>query len=285
MYSVKLVSGVMIPCMGYGTGVINFPSIHQKVKDLKKDIREISLLSKVNRLGVSLIDTSDSYGKSQKYIGKYVTPNREKIFICSKISNRAQYLNQVSECFEKMLAELKTDYIDLLLLHWPVTEVFVKSWKVLENLYKSKKVKAIGMANCNIHHLKDLMANCEIPPMINQIECHPLFTQELLREYCNSHDIKVMAYTPTGRMDARLNISPLKDIAYNKAKSIPQIIMRWHLQLGNIPIVNTSKKQHLMENIDIFDFELSKDDMEVISGININSRLRFDPDNCDFTKL
>ncbi len=285
MNTILLSNGIEMPCLGYGTGVVNFPSKRQKLKDAKRDLLEIQLLSQLLDIGVSLIDTSDSYDKSQWHIGRVIKKQRNRFFICSKISNKAQYNDTVRECFYKMLEQLNTDYIDLLLLHWPVTDYFLKSWKVLESLYKEKRVNAIGVANCNIHHLEDILETCSIQPMVNQIECHPLFTQDLLREYCKKNNIQIMAYTPTGRMDNRLNISCVKTIAEKHKKSMAQVILRWHYQLGNIPVINTSKKNHLVDNVKIFDFELSEKEVKAILSSNINSRLRYDADNCDFTKL
>ena len=121
--------------------------------------------------------------------------------------------------------------------------------------------------------------------MINQIECHPLFTQNELREYCNKENIKVMAYTATARMDDRLKNTCIVDLAKKYNKTVAQIILKWHIQIGNIPIFNTNSIKHYKENMDIEDFELSKEEIQQINSANINSRLRYDPDNCDFTKL
>lgn len=280
-----LSNGVKIPCIAYGTGVINFPSRKINTDTLVHDIREIRLLSQLSRCGISLIDTSESYGKSHIHLRRVLNESRKDYFICTKISNQAQYSNQVKESFEIMLKELGTDYIDLLLLHWPVPEIYLKSWKILEELYLSDRCSAIGVANFNIHHLEKLRNNCDIMPMVNQFECHPLFSQSELRDYCNNRDIQVMAYTSTARMDQRLNITSIKEISNKHKKSMAQVILRWHIQLGNIPIINTSRYSHLLDNANIFDFILSDKEMKSINEININSRLRYDPDNCNFSKL
>ncbi len=121
--------------------------------------------------------------------------------------------------------------------------------------------------------------------MVNQFECHPLFTQNELRDYCKENGIQVMAYTPTGRMDERLSKTVIPKLAEKYGKSMAQIIIRWHIQLGNIPIVNTTSKKHFDENYDVFDFQLLPEEVEAITAANINSRLRYDPDNCDFRQL
>ena len=177
------------------------------------------------------------------------------------------------------------EYVDLYLMHWPVTGKFIDSWKEMEKLYKEGKCKAIGVCNFNIHHFEELKKHAEIMPMVNEIECHPLFTQNEIREYCKENDIQVMAYTSTARMDRRFSNTCLKDIANKYMKNEAQVILKWHQQIGNIPIVNSSNKDHMLANIQINDFILSDEDIIKINNMNINSRLRYDPDNCDFTKL
>ena len=170
-------------------------------------------------------------------------------------------------------------------MHWPVTDYFLDSWKEMEKLYKEGMCKAIGVCNCNIHHLNELESVAEIMPMVNEFECHPLFTQKELREYCKEKNIQVMAYTSTGRMDERLKKTVLVPLAKKYNKSIAQIILRWHQQIGNIPIINSVNPKHMVENTNIYDFNLSNEEIASIESININSRLRYDPDNCDFKQL
>lgn len=183
------------------------------------------------------------------------------------------------------LKNLDTDYVDLYLMHWPVEGKYIKSWKIMERLYEKGLAKAIGVCNCNIHHLEELRKQAKIMPMVNQFECHPLFTQNELREYCKENNIQVMAYTPTARMDERLFKTVLSKIAKKYSKTVAQIIIKWHIQIGNIPIVNTSNLEHLRQNYNVFDFELTQQEVYEITKININSRLRYDPDNCDFRQL
>ena len=122
-------------------------------------------------------------------------------------------------------------------------------------------------------------------PMVNQFECHPLFTQENLRKYCKDNNIQVMAYTATARMDERLNKTIIPKLAEKYNKTMAQIIIRWHIQVENIPLVNTSSVKHIKENFDVWDFKLTQEEVDKISAVNINSRLRYDPENCDFTQL
>lgn len=170
-------------------------------------------------------------------------------------------------------------------MHWPVEGHYLDNWKQMEELYREGVCKAIGVCNCNIHHLRELEKCAEIMPMVNQIECHPLFTQEKLRTYCKEKGIQIMAYTSTARMDERMRKTCLTPIAKKYGKNMTQVILKWHQQIGNIPIVNTYNTNHMLDNLDIDNFRLTEEEIEQISKININSRLRYDPDNCDFSQL
>jgi diketogulonate reductase-like aldo/keto reductase len=153
-------------------------------------------------------------------------------------------------------------------------------------LHQQGFCKSIGVANCHQHHLEEILKVSDVVPAINQIEVHPLFTQKPLIEYCKLKGIVVEAYTPVARCDDRLIRLPLlRNIAEKYNKKINQIILRWHIQNGVIPIVRSLNAKHQIENISIFDFELTREEIEKIDSININSRLRYDPDNCDFSIL
>ena len=153
-------------------------------------------------------------------------------------------------------------------------------------LYDEGYIKALGVANCHQHHIEELLKVSEVIPAVNQIEVHPLFTQKTLIEYCQNKGIVVEAYTPIARFDDRLVRLPLlKRIAQKYNKTIVQIVLRWHIQNGLIPIVRSLNKKRQLENISIFDFKLTADEMDSIDRININARVRYDPDNCDFSIL
>lgn len=256
----------------------------------KKQFQKDKSLPEIIRLaydkGLRMYDTSRAYAGSEYVIGMQLKEKKHSTFkIVTKLCNSDQYQGDVRQAFEKSLSELQMDYVDVYLMHWPVKDHFIYSWKQMEELYKEGKCKAIGVCNFNIHHLEELKEHAEILPMVNQFECHPLFTQKALRNYCANNGIQVMAYTATARNDERLRKTALVPIAKKYDKSVTQVILRWHQQVGNIPIVNTSNKEHLLDNINIKDFSLTEDEIEAIERININSRLRYDPDNCDFTQL
>ena len=298
----NLYNGVSIPDLCYGTSIVylyrygetNFARranywLKNCIKNrpqIKLDISAPKAIKSAMENDIRCFDTSRAYGGAEYVLGKVLKKyDRNKYFVITKLRNKDQFQGNIREAFEKSLSELGMEYVDLYLMHWPVTDLYVKNWKVLEQLYDEGLCKAIGVCNCNIHHLKEIGATANIKPMVNQFECHPLFTQDELRNYCNENDIQVMAYTPTGRMDQRLNKTVLVSIAQQYKKSVAQIILRWHQQIGNIPVVNSSNSKHVIENSEIYDFELNNDEINQILKININSRLRYDPDNCDFRKL
>lgn len=304
MVNEKILSnGVKIPEIGYGTSIVltykyknNFNKIDVVkywIKNFLKNKEQFKMDKAINKIlfeanfcGCSMFDTSRAYAGSEYSIGKMLNKNdRSKFFIITKLCNSDQRTGNVEKALKKSLSELQTDYVDLYLIHWPQTGTWIKCWKQMEAMYKDGLCRAIGVCNCNIHHIEELKSFAEIMPMVNQFECHPLFTQDKLRNYCKDNDIQVMAYTPTARMDERLSKTVLTNIAEKYHKSIAQVILKWHIQIGNIPIVNTSSIDHLKDNINIFDFELTNEEVDSITKININSRLRYDPDNCDFSKL
>lgn len=301
MKYVNLSNSLKMPYISYGTSIINI-NTDSKIRNIKshvgkilkldfKSLKKESGLKKILKYmdrnnDISMIDTSSAYGASEYIIGKNINnKNRNKFFIVTKLSNKDQYNSNVEKALRLSLRKLNIDCVDTYLMHWPVTEKYLDSWKQMEQCYKKGLCKSIGVCNCNIHHLEEIKKIAEIKPMINQIECHPLFTQNDLREYCKKENIKVMAYTSTARMDDRLKNTCIPELAKKYNKTIAQIILKWHTQIGNIPIFNTNSVKHYKENLNIEDFEMTKDEIMRISSANINSRLRYDPDNCDFRKL
>lgn len=299
----KLSNGVEVPNLCFGTGItgvhcegikksIILVKLFLKMK-LNRDFNDSKnnyYLPKIIKLcmdnGCNHFDTSRAYGASEYMLGSVLKSYpRNSYFVTTKLCNQDQLKDNVRGGLETSLKELGMEYVDLYLMHWPVTGKFIDSWKEMEKLYKEGKCKAIGVCNFNIHHFEELKKHAEIMPMVNEIECHPLFTQNEIREYCKENDIQVMAYTSTARMDRRFSNTCLKDIANKYMKNEAQVILKWHQQIGNIPIVNSSNKDHMLANIQINDFILSDEDIIKINNMNINSRLRYDPDNCDFTKL
>jgi diketogulonate reductase-like aldo/keto reductase len=202
------------------------------------------------------------------------------------VSNPAQLEKRVREELLSFLLSMQLDYVDLLQIHWPVTNLYLDTWREMEKLKEEGLVRHLGVANCHRHHLEEIFSICKYQPEVGQFEIHPLFTQKSLIEFYKQHEIIVEAYTPLARNDDRLvRIPLLKKMETRYKKTYAQIILRWHVQNGCIPLVRSMNPQHQQEDFDIFDFELSSEDMEAIDGLNINSRLRYDPDNCDFSIL
>lgn len=302
--NIKLNNGVEIPVIGIGPGSVGEllkPTLHSNTfitkveRKLTSRIKNhfirrnyIKSLANALNLGYRLIDYSFAYGDGSDILEaiKMSGLKREDIFLTSRVSNNQQFNGTVREDFLRSLEKVGLDYIDMFMFHWPVTDHFVDTYKEMEKLYKEGYVKVLGVANCHQHHLQDIMDNCEIIPAVDQFEIHPLFTQKPLIEFCHQHGIAVQAYTPLARNDDRLRKNLiLQGLSKKYHKTIQQIILRWDVQLQQIPIPRSLNPNRQKQNIDIFDFSLTEEEIKAIDSININSRLRFDPDNLDFHSI
>lgn len=299
-----LSSGIKIPVIGFGPGIMGYKTGLTKSRNyffsllLRANNKYIARprlrknfsnsISSALKCGFRLFDYSNTYG-NLNLVGQALRKSgveRKQLFVTTRISNYAQFNNAVREEFLKSLSDLNLEYVDLLQFHWPVTDKYIDTWKEMLKLKEEGYVRILGVANCHKHHIEELEEETGVLPEVNQIEVHPLFTQKQLINYCKSKGILVEAYTPVARYDDRLIRLPLLKKLENKyGKNFIQIILRWHIQNGLIPIVRALNPKHQKSNIDIFDFELSKDDMKLIDSINIDSRLRYNPDNCDFSIL
>lgn len=300
----ELLRGNRIPPIGIGPGGMGYSDKYKKKKSglslfcnkvynklygrpkLKRNY--IASVENAFRLGYRLLDYSSAYGDGS-LIGEAIRRSgvrREELFITTRVSNRAQERHTVREEFLKCMKGMGVDYVDLLQFHWPVTGLYLDTWREMEKLKDEGLVKHLGVANCHQHHLEEIFKICKYRPEVGQFEIHPLFTQKPLIEYYKKQGIVVEAYTPLARYDDRLVRLPLlKRLEKKYNKTFVQIILRWHIQNGCIPLVRSLTPGHQQENFNIFDFELDTEDMKAIDGININSRLRYDPDNCDFSIL
>ena len=300
--SFELYNGTSIPFIGTGPGaplsgkgwkwISHIPIVGRVVNAIVSRLsgyynkkKWVNSLAMSLKMGYRLIDYSSAYGNEQ-LLQKAIKKSglkREDLFIISRASNNDQFNHRVRESFLDSLRKIGIDYLDLYMFHWPVTEHYIETYKELEKLYKEGLVKAIGVCNCHQHHLEKIMQECEIVPMVDEFEVHPLFTQKPLIQFCKEHGIHVIAYTPLARNDDRLQKNLiLRDIAKKYNKTIYQVILRWDVQNGLTPIPRSKNSERNRANFDIFDFELTEEEMKAIDGINIYSRLRFDPDNLDF---
>lgn len=293
----KLENGVQVPVLCFGPGMLSrglkhhstiLGKLHNRLKIRMNELTYCRAIQCAISYGYSFIDHSIAYGH-EDLIAKAISQskkNRDELFLTTRIPNQAQYNGKIRDVFFKYLEKLGTDYIDLLMFHWPVTGCYLNTWNEMVKLKKEGYCRVLGVANCQEHHIKELLNNSDDKPLINQVEIHPLFTQKRLIEYCKKQNIQVEAYTPLARFDERMTRLPLlKSMCIKYHKTLAQLVLKWHVQNGIIPVFRSLKPTRLYENMNIFDFNISEDDMKAIDSININSRLRYDPDNCDFTIL
>ncbi len=300
METFKYNKNLELPQLGFGPGIMScnqrlLPAGGIFAKAANKFYYRPSLekcyvnaISTALKMGYHLLDYSTSYGNWGLF-GQGIRKSgvdRKKLFITTRVSNEAQRTFKVRDEFFRFLKETKLEYVDLLQFHWPVPGFFLDTWREMEKLLEEGYVKHLGVANCHQHHIEEILKICKYRPEIGQFEIHPLFTQKKLVNYYQSQGIAVEAYTALARYDDRLMRLPLlKELGEKYKKNVVQIILRWHIQCGVIPVVRAMSYEHQKTNIEIFDFSLSDKDIERINSININSRLRFDPDNCDFSIL
>ncbi|MFQ6386465.1 aldo/keto reductase [Priestia aryabhattai] len=273
--TVTLHNGVKMP--GFGLGVFKVEEGPELVKAIKVAIKH----------GYRSIDTAAIYG-NEEGVGQGIREglkeagiSRENVFVTSKVWNADLGYDATIAAYETSLKKLGLDYLDLYLIHWPVEGKYKEAWRALETLYKEGKVKAIGVSNFQVHHLKDLMEDAEIKPVINQVEYHPRLTQKELQAFCEKHHIQLEAWSPL-MQGALLDNEVLTEIANKHNKSVAQVILRWDVQNGIITIPKSTKEHRIVENASIFDFELTKEEMERIDELNQNHRVGPDPDNFDF---
>ncbi len=268
----KLSNGAEIPVLGLGV----FRS---------KDGQETSNAVRwAIEAGYIHIDTAKIYG-NEASVGQGVRDSgiaREKLCVTTKLWNDDMRANRQLQAIDESLKALGMEYVDLYLIHWPV-ENYVESWKAMEKILASGKARSIGVSNFQPHHLDTLMAQSEVMPVVNQVEMHPYLTQEDLRRYSGEKGIAVQSWSPLGGQGGNvLDDAKIKEIADKYGKSPAQVIIRWDLQHGVITIPKSVHKERIIENADVFNFQLSDADMAAIDSLNKNSRVGPDPDNFDF---
>ena len=239
-------------------------------------------------VGFRAFDTARDYG-NEHIVGKVLKEclneqgmKREDIFITTKIGNSQQQLGNIEQQIDISLRNLQTEYVDLWLMHWPYPDYYVDTWHKMEKVYKTGKVRAIGMANYRLRHFEHLFKEgIEIMPHCVQFELHPLRTAEDIVTFCRERNIAIQAYSPLCRMiDPIRNSELLKGIAEVHNKTIAQVILRWHFQNHTVPVFKSLKVYRLKENFDIFDFELTKDEMKQVSSLNQDYKYHLESASC-----
>ena len=233
--------------------------------------------------GYRHIDTAALY-ENEKGVGVAVKEcgvPRKEIFVTSKVWNSNQGYESTLRAFDVSLKKLGMDYMDLYLVHWPVQGKYKDTWRALEKIYKEGRAKAIGVSNFLRQHLDDLLKSAEIKPMVNQMEFHPFLVQQELIDFCVSQHIQYEAWSPLMQGKV-LEVKLLQDMAKKYNKTVAQIVLRWDLQKGVITIPKSVRKEIIVSNAQLFDFELLPEDVKLIDSLDKHYRTGADPDNFDF---
>ncbi|MHC5251285.1 aldo/keto reductase [Listeria kieliensis] len=272
--SVKLANGTKIP--GFGLGVFQVA-----------DQETSAAVKEAITAGYRLIDTAQIYGNERgtgegiKQGLKAANLKREDLFVTSKVWNNHLSYEETVQAFHESLEKLGLDYLDLYLIHWPGKDAFRASYKALEDLYREGKIKAIGVSNFQIHHLEELLEFATIKPVLNQIELHPKLIQKELRTFCEERDIRIQAWSPL--MQGQILSDPvLENIAQTHQRSVAQIVLRWDIQQDILVVSKSTKPERIQSNAQLFDFELTQEEVNMVNALNENHRVGPDPDQFDF---
>ncbi|MFD1850835.1 aldo/keto reductase [Oceanobacillus bengalensis] len=263
MQNIILNNGLSMPQLGFGVWKV-------------PDDEATPAVKKALEVGYRSIDTAMIYG-NEVGVGKAIADSgipREELFITTKVWNSDHGYDNTLKAFDTSLEKLGLDYVDLYLIHWPAPKYdqYVETYKALEKLYKDGRVKAIGVCNFDTEHLERLLNECEVVPVVNQVECHPYLQQKELKHFCLEHNIIVEAYSPLMNGNDVLHDEVIKGIAGKHKKSAAQVILRWHLQSGVIVIPKSVTPSRMEENLNVFDFELSNEEMDKIAALDRNMR-------------
>lgn len=275
MKNVVLNNGIEMPWIGLGT----YPMRGEECQNA---------VESAAAAGYMLFDTSAIY-RNAEAIGtafKNSFLRREDYFLMTKISNRLQETRNVRAALTDTLHFLRLDYVDMYLLHWPNPGTYIECYQQMEELQKEGLTRAIGVSNFHEHHLEKLFQYSSIVPAVNQVELHPLLSQEKLANFCTQRGITMISYSPFARMHEKLMEHPvLLALAEKYGVKVTQIIVRWNYQHGYIVIPKSANPVRQRENIFVDTFELTETEMRDIDACNEDFRVRYNPDTCDFTKL
>jgi methylglyoxal/glyoxal reductase len=265
--TVTLSNGVKMPYLGIGVYLVN-------------DGEEIAdVVGQAIRCGFRLIDTATAY-KNEAGVGKTISAadiSREDLFLTTKVANNDQGYEETLRAFDASLHKLGLEYVDLYMIHWPVKSKIENTWKALEKIYESGLARAIGVSNFGIDQLKILLQSAKILPMVDQFEFHPLLQQKPLRDFCKQYGVQVEAYSPL--IQGHFLKAPfISELAEKYNRTFAQVILRWDLQHGAVSIPKSSNPARIKENSEIFDFEISEEDMMKIDSLDSNQRFGSPPE-------
>jgi 2,5-diketo-D-gluconate reductase A len=267
---VMLNNGQQIPQLGFGVFLV--PPAQTE-----------AAVTQALQAGYRHIDTAQMY-RNEAEVGQAIAKSglsRGEVFVTTKLNNGAHRPDDARRAFDGSLKALGTDYVDLFLIHWPLPTRydgdFVSTWRTLEQFYADGRARSIGVSNFQPHHLRRIHTEGEITPAVDQVEVNPYLTQDEVRRFCSEHQIAVEAWSPLGR-GKLLGDPTIDDIARKYGKTPAQVVLRWHIERGDVVFPKSVSAARIKENIDIFDFELAGDDVEAISALNRNQRTGPDPD-------
>jgi 2,5-diketo-D-gluconate reductase A len=270
--TINLNNGNTIPQLGFGVFQI-------------KPADTAQATGEAFEIGYRHIDTAQMYG-NEKEVGEAVAKSgldRGELFITSKVNNNQQTRDEVLASFDKSLQDLGLEYVDLMLIHWPLATVrdFTIAWKALEEVYREGRARSIGVSNFQPHHIRRLKAETEIPPAVNQIEVHPYLSQTEVRAFDTDNEIVTEAWSPIAQGKV-LDDPEITLVARRVERSPAQVVLRWHIQRGDVVFPKSVNPDRMRENFELFDFELSDQDMEIISSLDKGERTGPDPDTFDY---
>jgi 2,5-diketo-D-gluconate reductase A len=271
---IMLNNGRTIPQLGFGVFLV-------------EPDETVAAVSTALQTGYRHIDTAEGYG-NEKEVGEAIRKSgldRADVFVTSKLDNSSHRPDDARRAFDASLDALGFDYLDLFLIHWPLPTRydgdFVSTWRTLEEFYRDGRARSIGVSNFQAHHLRRLHTETEIPPAVDQFECHPYLTQDDLRAFCGEHQIAVEGWAPLARGGELLADPEIGTIAERAGKTPAQVVLRWHIERGDIIFPKSVTPARIRENFAIFDFELSSEEVATITALNRNERTGPDPDTFD----
>ena len=269
---ITLNNGVRIPQLGFGTFQI-------------KPVDTAQATLTALEAGYRHIDTAEMYG-NEKEVGQAIRQSgldRADVFVTSKLNNGYHARDAALKAFDQTLADLGFDHLDLFLIHWPLPGVgdYVETWRAMEEIYQSGRAKAVGVSNFQIAHLQRLFDETGLIPAVNQIEVHPFLTQEPLRAFGTEHGVVTEAWSPIARGKV-VEDATIKEVAERVGRTPAQVTLRWHLQRGDVVFPKSTRSERITENFNLFDFELSAQDMAAMSSLNRDERTGPDPDTFNY---